>query len=187
MRETTIARSYAEALLELAVGEDAVDDYARQLGQLADLIAEEERFRHFLETPRIDADEKKRVLREVFGEAVPKRLLRFLFIVIDKRRQRLLPTMAAEFGGLADEHFGRLKVEITTAMEPDETLKERLRERLSRAFQREVLPRFQVNPAILGGVVVRVEDRIMDGSIRHKLQGLRRRLLRTEIGESAGA
>jgi len=185
MRETTVARSYAEALLELAVRESAVDEYADELGRLADLLRTEETFRLFLETPRIDASEKKRVLRDVFGGKLPERLLRFLLLVIDKRRQRLLPQMVEEFSDLADEHFGRLKVEITTAMEPDEAVKERLRERLSRAFDREVLPRYRVNPAILGGVVVRVEDRIMDGSIRHRLQGLRRRLLKAEIGESA--
>jgi F-type H+-transporting ATPase subunit delta len=185
MHETTVARSYAEALLELAVAEDSVEEYDRQLGALVELIHAEERLRTFLETPRIDADEKKRVISEVFRGKIRDRLLRFLFVVIDKRRQRLLPEMAAEFSDLADDHFGRLKVEITTAREPDKALRERLRERLGRVLQRDVLPRYRVNPAILGGVIVRVEDRIMDGSIRHRLQSLRRQLLKTEIGEPA--
>lgn len=185
MRETTVARSYAEALLELAVAEEAVEEYDRQFGLVAELIRSEENLRVFLETPRIDADEKKRIVDEAFRGNIPDRLLRFLFVVIDKRRQRLLPAMAAEFSDLADAHFGRLKVEITTAIEPDEALREQLRERLGRALQRDVLPRYRVNPAILGGVIVRVEDRIMDGSIRHRLHSLRRQLLKTEIGESA--
>jgi F-type H+-transporting ATPase subunit delta len=184
MRETTVARSYAEALLELAVAEEAVEEYDRQLGALAELIRAEEEFRLLLETPRIDADEKKRIIGEMLRAKIPDRLLRFLFVVIDKRRQRLLPEMAAEFSDLADDHFGRLKVEITTAMEPDEGTRERLRERLGYALQRDVLPRYRVNPAILGGVIVRVEDRIMDGSIRHRLQGLRRQLLKAEIDKS---
>lgn len=184
MRETTVARSYAEALLELATREGAVETYDRQLGQVADLIRSETKLRDFLETPRIDAEEKKRVIGDVLRGQVPDRLLRFLFVVIDKRRQRLLSAIAAEFSDFADEHFGRLRVEVTTAVEPGSELKDRLRERLSRAFGREVLPRYRVKPEILGGVIVRVEDRIMDGSVRHRLQSLRRQLLKTEIGES---
>jgi F-type H+-transporting ATPase subunit delta len=92
-----------------------------------------------------------------------------------------LRQIADEFTALVDEHFGRLLVEITTAGEPDETLRADLRERLGSLLEREVIPRYRINPRLIGGVVVRVGDRIMDGSVRHRLQMLRRSLLRAEL------
>jgi F-type H+-transporting ATPase subunit delta len=182
MQDTTVARSYAEALLELAVADGKVELFDRELQVIADLLRSEDDFRLFLETPKIDPADKKRVIREVFAGKVPDRLLHFLLIVIDKRRARLLTSIADEFSGLVDEHFGRLKVDITTASEPDSALQADLKQRLSSLLGKEVIPRFRVDARLIGGVIVRVGDSIMDGSIRHRLQLLRRSLLRTELG-----
>lgn len=182
MQETTVARSYADALLELAKTDDAVELYAEEIAQIASLLETEDDFRAFLETPRVEPREKKRVLREVFGGKVPERLLRFLLVVIDKRRQRVLPEIAVEFSLLVNEHLGRLQVDVTTAEEPDAKARASIKEHLDALFGMEVLPRFSTDRRIIGGVVVRVGDRIMDGSIRHRLQMLRRRLLKAEIG-----
>ncbi len=182
MQETTVARAYADALFELAQADTALERYVEQLSRIADLVESEKDFRLFLETPRIEPSAKKDAIREVFEGRIPDRLLRFLFVVIDKRRSRILPEIADEFAGMVNEHFGRLKVDITTASEPDKALKEELKQRLGRLLDREILPRYRVNPRIIGGVIVRVGDRIMDGSIRHRLQMLRRSLLKAEIG-----
>jgi F-type H+-transporting ATPase subunit delta len=182
MQEVTVARSYAEALFELARADEAVELYEQEVGVIADLLRGEPDFRLLLETPKIDPSQKKQVVRELFEGRVPTRLLRFLLIVIDKRRARLLPSIADEFGDLVDEHFGRLKVEVTLAQEPDEELKADLKRRLGRLLGKEVLPRYRVDPKLIGGVVIRVGDRIMDGSLKHRLQLLRRKLLKAEIG-----
>jgi F-type H+-transporting ATPase subunit delta len=182
MQETTVARSYAEALLELAQADDAAELYAAELRQIVQLIESEADFRFFLETPRVELRDKKRVLQEVLEGKIPQRLLRFLLVVVDKRRQRVLPEIAAEFDKLVDEHFGRLQVDVTMAEEPDAKARANIKKHLDTLFAAEVLPRFRADPRIIGGVVVRVGDRIMDGSIRHRLQGLRRSLLRPETG-----
>ena len=182
MQETTVARSYAEALIELALSDDDVELYDEDVSLIAELMQKEEEFRLFMETPRIEPAAKKQVIRRVFEGKIPSRLLRFLFIVIDKGRTRLLPSIAAEFSDLVDEHFERLKVEVTTATEPDEALRDYLRQRLGRLLGREVVPHFRIDPRIIGGVVVKVGDRVMDGSIRRRLQTLRRGLMTVEIG-----
>ncbi|UCF19606.1 MAG: ATP synthase F1 subunit delta [Gemmatimonadota bacterium] len=181
MLETTVARSYAEALLELALKDEAVELYAEQLGQFSSLLESEPDFRVFLETPRIDPAAKKRVVRDVFGGVMAGHLLRFLYVTIDKGRQHFLPAIAREFTTLLNEHLGRLEVEITTAREADEALRASLQRRLSELLDREILPSYRVNPRILGGVIVKVGDRIMDGSVRQRLQRLRRSMLRAEI------
>jgi F-type H+-transporting ATPase subunit delta len=181
MQETTVARSYAEALFELALGDDAPELYMERLGQIADLVETDREFRLFLETPRIEAAVKKRAIREALADRVPEKLLRFLLVVIDKRRTRALPEMAEAFSALVNEHFGRLKAEITTAVEPDPELKAEVERRLGRVLGKEILPRFRIDPRIIGGVIVKVGDRIMDGSIRRRLRMLRRSLLRAEM------
>jgi F-type H+-transporting ATPase subunit delta len=182
MQETTVARSYAEALLELAQADDATEFYAAWLRQIVQLIESEADFRFFLETPRIEPGDKKRVLREVLEGKIAERLLRFLLVVVDKRRQRVLPEIAIEFDKLVDQQLGRLQVDVTMAEKPDERAKANIKKHLDEMFEVEVLPRFRTDPRIIGGVVVRVGDRIMDGSLRHRLQGLRRSLLRPETG-----
>ena len=181
MQETTVARSYAEALFELAERDGALEAYAEQLGVITGLLESEPDFRLLLETPRISPGEKKQVVRDAFGGVIADRLLRFIFVTIDKRRQRFLLTIASEYSAMLNEHLGRLEVEITTALEPDDTLKSVLRRRLSELLDRDVLPLYRVNPRILGGVVVKVGDRIMDGSVRQRLQKLRRGMLRAEV------
>lgn len=180
MQETTVGRNYAEALLELALSDEAVEDYADWMKWIGALVRDEPEVRSFLDTPRIKPAEKKRVLRESLEGKVPERLLRFLLVVIDKRRQRLLPQMAEEFTRLANEHFGRLQVDVTLAAEPDDALKLELERRLSELLEREVIAQYRVNRGIIGGVVVKVGDRVMDGSVRHRLNELRRSLLRPE-------
>lgn len=181
MRETTVARTYAEALLEIARKEDAVELYAQNLLSVADLMETEREFRLLLETPRIDPAAKKQVLREVLAGRLPDLLLKFLFVVIEKHRQRLIPAIANEYAGLVDAHFGRVQVQITTATEPDDELRVTLQHRLGELLQKEVLPLYRIDARILGGVIIRIGDRIMNGSVRRRLQLLRRSLLKAEV------
>lgn len=178
MRETTVARTYAEALLEFAVEEKEVERYSRRLNEIADLIATEPEFRRFLETPGVQSKQKNRVLQDIFKKLVPDHFLKFLFVVIEKRRQRLLPAIADEFALLVDEHFGRMRVHVTVASEPESRLRKRIKMRLDELLGKEALPHYRIDPRIIGGAIFRIGDRVMDGSMRRRLQLLRRRLLR---------
>lgn len=182
MRETTVAQTYAEALLEFASKEKAVDEYTLRFDQISDLIETENTFRRFLDAPGIQPAEKNAVLREVFGGVVPDSLLKFLFVVVEKRRQRLLPIIAEQFAALADEHFGRLKVQVTLVSEPDQELRKIVQQRLEQVFGKDVTPRYRIDSRIIGGVILREGDRVADGSVRRRLQLLRRKLLRTQVG-----
>jgi len=182
MQETTVARNYAEALFELAQRDEDLESYAQQLGVFADLVESERDFRLFLASPQIEPSKKKNAVRDVFQGHMPDRLMRFLYVVIDKRRTRALPEMAEEFTTIVNQHYGRLKVDITLAAEPDEMLEKELKEKLGRMLDKEVLPRFRIDPRIMGGVIIRVGDSFMDGSIRHRLHRLRRSMLKAEIG-----
>jgi F-type H+-transporting ATPase subunit delta len=179
VRGETIARNYATALFELAEREKALEEYAEAIDWVARLLEENRDFRTFLETPRVPAAEKKRVLKRTFGDAMPKRVLNFLLLTVDKRRQRLLRDIARAYHDLVDERLNRVRVEVTVARPQETAVQARLTDALSKLLGKTAVPSVRVRPEILGGVVVRAGDRIYDGSLRRRLDRLRRQLLST--------
>jgi F-type H+-transporting ATPase subunit delta len=187
---TIIARNYAETLLALAErhgGQATAEAYARAMDEVAELMRREPRVREFLETPRIGSEEKQRVLRDAFSGRVPEHFLRFLLVVVQKRRQALLPAIAEEFHALLDEVQGRVRAEVTVATEPAPDVQREIVASLERKLGRTVVASFRVDAAILGGVVVRLGDRVIDGSLRRRVSDLRRQLMRARLpGTVAG-
>lgn len=184
MGPSIIARNYAETLLELARrngGDSAIDEYGVAIGEVAELLRREPLVRDFIETPRIDVADKKRALRNSFGGRVPDLFLRFLEVVVEKRRQGLLIDIAEEYQTLVDEVRGRSRAEVVLAKEPDAALREQIVAGLERRLGGKVVPVFSVDPSILGGMVVRFGGEILDGSLRTRAAGLRRRMLETVL------
>ncbi len=186
MRDETIARNYAEALFELAERHEGVEAYGTGIETVARLIDENDDFRRFLQTPRIAVAQKKAVVRRVFGEALPAKLVNFLLITLDKRRQRLLRAIAREYMGLMDQHFNRVHVEVTLARQFDEKSMEEMEKRLTAALGKTAIPHVRVKPSILGGAIFRTGDTIYDGSLRRRLDGMRRRLLKADLPRMGG-
>lgn len=181
MRESTIARSYADALFELGKRHDQLDQFGDALDLVAASIATEPRLRLFLDTPKVETAEKKRVLSDVLQGKVPPLVLNFIFVVLDKRRQRVLPEIAVEYRKLQDEHLGRIRAEVTLAREPDEEMELEITRELSEKLGKTVIPSIHIEPKILGWIIVRYGDRVLDGSLRRSLVTLRRRLLDAKL------
>ncbi len=187
MRDETVAKNYAETLFELARRNDGVESYGQAIATIAGVIDDDPKFRMFLETPRIEDEDKKVVVRRAFGEALPKHVVNFVLVTIDKRRQRLLRRISREYDLLLDEHLGREHVEVTVARQVDDATTQLISERLSSALGTRVIPHVRMKPEILGGLVVRTGDTIYDGSIRRRLDGMRRRLLGARLPAAVGA
>lgn len=185
MRDGTVARKYAEALFELGVRAGQPEAYGESLRQVADLLETEPMFRLFLETPRIGDEDKKKLLQDVLGSSLPKHVLNFVRVTIDKRRQRLLRDIATQYALLVDEHLGREHVAVTVARPLDEDTRSMISARLSRVLGKEAIPHVRVKPDIIGGLVVRTGDTIYDGSVRRRLEGMRSRMLDAELPAGA--
>ncbi|MDZ7779205.1 MAG: ATP synthase F1 subunit delta [Gemmatimonadota bacterium] len=181
MRGETVARKYAETLFELGVRAGRAEKYGEHLREVSDLLDTQPKFRLFLETPRIDDEDRKRLMRDVLGSSLPKDVMSFLLVTIDKRRQRLLREIATQYQLLVDEHLGRQHVEVTVARPLGDDARGMIAERLSRVLGKEAIPHVRVKPDIIGGLVVRTGDTIYDGSVRRRLEGMRSRMLRAEL------
>ena len=177
MRGTTIARNYAEALLALARKAGDLAGWGNAISGLANAMQSDQRLANFMATPQVAAAEKKRVIAKAFGTQLPPLFVRFVHKLIDNRRQLLLPVIAAEYSALVDESEGRVHAHVTVARETSVADQAAIASKLSAKLGKTVVPHLHINPDILGGVVVRVGDTVMDGSVRKRLTTLRNRLV----------
>ncbi len=173
---TAIGRNYAEVLFELGSREDAVERYGELLDEVATLYEETPEFRAFLETPRVPRAGKEETLRASMTEA-PESFLRFLLVVMERRRQRTLPEMAKAYRELLDDRLQRRRAIVTLAFEADEALRREIVEAIERRVERDVVPEFRVDPSLLGGMVIQVEDRFLDASLKRGLERLKWELI----------
>lgn len=176
MREPTIARNYAEALLALARRAQDLAGWGRMIADVAGAVETDVRLRRFLEAPQVSAEQKKAVLRKAYEDRAPRHFVLFLQKLVDNRRQMLLPQIAAQYHNLMDEAEGRVHAQVTVARPLDDAGRDAVAASLGRTLGKRVVPHVNVNPAILGGVVVKVGDTVMDGSVRRRLGILRTRL-----------
>jgi F-type H+-transporting ATPase subunit delta len=181
VRGEIVARTYASALFDLGARDGRLEEFGGALEDFARILVEVPELRLFLETPRIDRSEKKRVLRQSLEGKVPDSVLNFLLLVVDRRRQRLLGGMNEEYQALLDEHLGRAHVEVTVARPLSDEGLEEVRRELSRILGKEVIPHVRVNSDVLGGIVFRSGDTVYDGSVRRRLEQLKRRLLAADV------
>ncbi|MDT8369472.1 MAG: ATP synthase F1 subunit delta [Longimicrobiales bacterium] len=185
MRDETVARTWASALFEAAARADAIDAFDEAIQTVAILLDEHADFRLFLETPRVAGEEKKRVVRDVFSASLPPQVVNFLLLTIDKRRQRVLREIARQYAALVDEHLNRAHVEVTVARPLDDATVEEIGGRLSVLLGKTAIPHVRVLPELLGGIIVRSGDTIYDGSLRRRLDDMRRQILAAPATASA--
>ncbi|HET9441273.1 MAG TPA: ATP synthase F1 subunit delta [Longimicrobiales bacterium] len=171
-----VARSYAASVFELAQQHGLTEEFTASFSALTAVLSDAS-IRNFLHSPKLDKNTKKATLRTALGERVHPLFLNFLLVVLDKRRQDQLTAIAREYHALAEEALGRMHVAVTVAHEPSAELHQEIRRSLSEIFEKTVVPHIHVDSRILGGIIVRHEDKVIDGSLRRRLVAMRRRLL----------
>lgn len=186
MTGSAVARSYADALFSLGEKHNRHDSFSASLEALNGALANEPQLVAFMASPKIEAARKKESLRRALAGKADPIFLNFLSVLIDKRRQRLLPQIGAEYNTLLDERLGRLNVQVTLARQPDANAQRELTENLTRTLGRKVVPHITVNKDILGGIIVRYGDRVLDGSLRRRMMSMRRRLLDAGLPSNNG-
>jgi len=177
VKNAVVARNYAEALLALAREADAVERFGELLEALAGAVAVTPGVKAVLMSPRVRKDAKQALLAKALKKVAPESFIRFLQAVVRRGRQGILSEISAAYQTSSDLFFKRVHASVTTAREIDKKLVKQITERLEDAVGQTVLPHFHADPALVGGVIVRVGDRVFDGSIRRRLAVLKRSML----------
>jgi ATP synthase F1 delta subunit len=172
-----IAQVYARSLFEVAQDQDKLDEVREQVGQFADALEDNREFAVFFFSPYFSTEEKKEGLDTAIQDADPI-VRNFLALLIENHRMPALFRVQRELDRLWQEENQLLPVQITSAIELDESVTSRIGEEIGRQTGRKVELTSTVDPDVLGGIVLRVGNSILDASIRTRLERLRKQVAR---------
>jgi F-type H+-transporting ATPase subunit delta len=173
-RRDTAARRYAEAAFEIGRQDRTLDAWERDLERLRAVLGDEE-MRALAEHPAVPYADKERVVRRVVGE-VSDEALNLVLLMIRRGRPGAIGSMAERFGELVRRERGIALAEVRTALPLDDEQRDDLMQRLHELTEQKVEINEVVDESLIGGVTVRIGDRLYDASVRNRLERLRARL-----------
>src|SRR5688572_10375142 len=173
-RRDTAARRYAEAALEIGRADGTLDRWERDLERLSAALADDQ-LRTLAEHPAVPYVEKERVIRRVAGDVSPE-ALNLVLLMIRRGRPRAIPRMVAHFANLVRRERGVSLAEVRTALPLDDTQRTAVLDRLHELTGDEIEINEVVDESLIGGITVRIGDRLYDASVRSRLERLRARL-----------
>lgn len=167
----TVARPYAKAAFEYARDHEALDSWSQALSFLSFAVADDV-VRHRLSSPKLDSGQKVSLLIELIPEQQDEALQRFLTVLADQGRLMALKSIADQFEHLRAEHEQRIEVNVTSAYTLDSEQQTKLANALKKRLNREISITTQVDKSLIGGVILRAGDTVIDGSVRGRLNRL---------------
>lgn len=177
MLRGAVARRYAQALYEIAQAKNTLETLEQDLKGVAEAVVGTRELQKVLYHPQVLPSEKKKILQALFAQSVSEETMKFLGLLVDKRRENYIEGIALEFSSLANQARGKVAAEVITAIDITEEQKQELVKVASRMAGKEVDPTFAVDPSLIGGVVVRIGSKVIDGSIKTRLAGIKARLM----------
>lgn len=177
-----ISKTYGDALFELAVEEDKVDALLEEIRQLQQVLSQNEEFGRLMNHPKIIKEEKIQVAKNVFGGRMSEELLGFLTIIISKDRYRDIDAILDYFVAEVKQYKGIGVATVTTAVPLREEQCRKIEQRLlDTTSYKKMEMNYLLDRSLIGGMVIRIGDRVVDSSIRTKLNELQKELLKVQL------
>lgn len=177
-----ISKTYGEALYELAVEENKVDEFLEEVTGVREIISESEDLAAFMNHPQISKEEKTKLIETSLKGRVSDDLTGFLCLIVDKGRFREILSILDYFISSVKELNGIGVVTVETAVELSEIQKKQIEERLIETTSYTSMEmNFSVDEALIGGMIVRIKDRVVDSSIRTKLYEMSKNLQKIQL------
>jgi F-type H+-transporting ATPase subunit delta len=176
-RHSAAARAYAASLLDLANEKGGAEAVGQELAELLEALDQDPQFASFLSSPVISTTERQTILDRVLRPRVSPLLANFLGVLNQHGRLGLLGEVASAFAEMLQQQLGRIEVGVTVAQPIDASEQEAVRQQVSRALGKEASIAVSVDESIIGGIVLQVGDKRIDGSVRAQLDQLKRRML----------
>lgn len=175
------AAAFAQALLELADERKQTDAVAAEIAGLGKAVAETPALAGFFGNPSIKDAERKGVLERALLPQVSPLVGSFLSLLLAKGKLGEIGSIASAFGALIDKRHGKVNVDVTVTKPLGPQELELVRQRISTAIQKEAVIKQHVDESIIGGIIIRVGDKLIDGSVKAQLQTIEKRLLATAV------
>jgi F-type H+-transporting ATPase subunit delta len=168
--------AYATSLLNLADQQNIVQPTGEELKQLGDVLEQNPTFVLYLADPCISQDARGKVLKDVFSGQVSPLLWNFLGVLNLKNRLSLLKQIITAYDDLLDDKFGKVEVDVTTAHKLSPEDLEMVKQRVSAALKKDAVIHQYVDESIIGGMLLRVQDQLIDASVKSQLQAIKQKL-----------
>ena len=182
MSVSLVAHRYAKALFDIGAEQNDLERMVDEMATVADAWQSSADLRNAIENPLVQHPAKKAVIAEIAERISATDTVRqTLQLLVDRRRMKTLPYVARMLRQLADARKGLVHAEVTTAVALSEVYYARLQAQLERMTSKRVVIDRRIDPALLGGVVTRIGDRIIDGSLRTRLLSLRDAMAPTSV------
>jgi len=168
---------YANAMADIALAQGAAEPAAKQLLEFGGAYEQSAELRTFLASPAVSMEAKHAVIEKIAARLGASKIIRnFLFVLADHRRTQLIPEVIATFHQVIRQRQGVAEAEISSAIELSAAQKKEMAATLARLTGKKIETKFALDPALLGGAIVRIGDTIYDGSLRSRLNEMRARL-----------
>ena len=175
MTGTVSSKRYAQAIFQIAKQKNELDQWHSALLQVK-VLTQNEKLVDVMEDPRLHFDQKSRILTELLGKA-NQMILNFVYLLILKNRFRQASQIAEQYELLLDDYRGIRRASVATAMEIGDQAKNKLSKDLEAMAGSKLKIDFSLDPALIGGFVARFDGALLDGSVKHRLEALRNKLI----------
>jgi len=175
-----LALKYAQAIYELALEKNALSEVDSQLQSVEATLADNPDLAMLLYHPRVPAEAKKDTVISVFGADLAEFVRNFLLLLIDNRRETALPAIIGEYRNLANEARNIAEAEVVTALPLSPEQHQALAAKLSAVTKKNIVLKTKIDQRIIGGIVVKIGDKLIDGSVARQLETMKAALIKTE-------
>jgi F-type H+-transporting ATPase subunit delta len=173
---SSAASGYAQALLELADERQQTTQIAEELRSIRQIVDQNPVFKLYLSDPGVGQDQRRKSLDAIFAGKVNDLILNFLHVLNQRSQLGRLPEICQAYDDLLDERLGKIEVDVTVAEKLSPEQLETVRKQVGAALKRDAVVHQYLDASLIGGMVLRVQDQLIDASVKTQLENLRRRL-----------
>ncbi len=177
MKSTKAASRYAKALLEIAIDQKKVDSILGDMNFISQVSTESEDFQQLISSPVVKSDKKLAIFNTIF-EQFEKESKDFIQLIVENRRENMLPAIASAFDSLVKEHRGIVPITIVSAVKLDDSTKESILAKVKSAVEGNLEVTEEIDESLIGGFLVKMGDLHMDATVSNQFNNLKQRLTR---------
>lgn len=181
MLNLQLAKKYAAAMFELAQEENKLKLYGEQLEEIRQLFKSQPLLKAYMGNPQVQSAEKKELLNKVFGDDVDEIVRNFMLLLVDKHRITLIEEIVGKYQALSNEAQNIIIAHVTTAATMSEQQKNALTAKLEAITDKHIKLKTYVDKSIIGGIVVKMGDKLIDGSVTTKIKSLEKQLMANQV------
>jgi F-type H+-transporting ATPase subunit delta len=179
--DNELARIYASSLLEIAKEKKRFSEIEVELKTVSDLVKDDKDLSKFLASPSISKNDKLALIKKVFEKNLSEEIVNFLCVLVEKDRQEHIEDIFFSLSNMIDDEMNRLRVTVISNDKIDSTLSGKIASKLKEAFKKDVIVKEEIDESILGGIIIKAGDLVIDGSLIKDLKNIRYNLLNCKV------